>query len=188
MCCKTELLADFSTILKNMRAFCEYILHFQKIFFDIIEIILERHTPARALRAISHRPKKKKYPEKKLILAKFWQTFFSKFHILCLLYANHTIMFCETYTTLKLLKIKFYEICSNSKDFIFKFRKKNLAWVLQLICVFFFDKKIFLACVLQLICNIFFEKNSENFWKFFFATAIFGMGFTRDFWKNFKSS
>ena len=146
-------------------AFCVHILYFQKIFFDIIEIILERHTPARALRAISHRPKKK-YPEKKLILGKFWQTFFSKFHILCLLYANDAIVFCDTYTTLKILKMKFYEICSNSKDFIFKFR----------------GKKFGLGFTADL--QHFFEKNFGKFLEIFFRDPNFWHGFYTWFLKK----
>ena len=144
-----------------MCAFCVHILYFQKIFFDIIEIFLERHTPARALRAIAHRPKKKKYPEKRLILVKFWQTFFSKFHILCLLYANHTMIFCYTYTTLKLLKIKFYEICSNSKDCIFKFRGKNFGLCFTADLQHFFWKKF------GKLLEIFFR--DLNFWHGFYT-------------------
>jgi len=60
------------------------------------------------------------------------------------------------------------------------FEKKNLAWVLQLICGFFLTTFFFGLCFTADLQH-FFEKNSENFWKFFFATAIFGMGFTRDF-------
>ena len=66
-----------------------------------------------------NRQKSVKIGQKKL------STFFSKFHRLFHLYVNHTIFFCNIYTTPKYGKMKFEEICNCAENYIWKLKKKN---------------------------------------------------------------
>ena len=102
----------------------------QKHFFISYKKILLHYIHARAPLEIFLDPKNffpTKYQKNDQnfikILKKF---FFSKFHTLCLLYANHTKFFSEICTTLELSKINFKKICITQKNFILNFRKKKI--------------------------------------------------------------